>query len=70
MTNYPPTITYASIVRCETFQIALTLAALNGLELNAGEIENGYVTTPVTKKIRNKLGEEVWADAGKKAIIV
>ena len=70
MTNAPPTITYASVVVSETVQIALKLAALNGLEVNAGDIENAYVTTPVTKKIWTKLGEEFGADAGKKAIIV
>ena len=51
MKNVPPTITYDSVVGRETVQIALTLAALNGLEVNAGDVENDYVTAPVTKKI-------------------
>ena len=70
MTNSPPTITCASVVGRETDQIALTLAALNGLEVNSSDIENAYVTVPVTKKIWTKLGEEFGADARKKAIIV
>ena len=40
MKNTPPTITYARVVGRETFQIALTLAALNGLEVNADDIVN------------------------------
>ena len=70
MKNSPLTITYASVVGRETVIIALTLAALNGLEVNAGDIENAYVTALVNKKIWTKLGEEFGADAGKKAIIV
>ena len=70
MKNAPPTITYASIAGRETVRIALALAALNGLEVNAGEIENAYVNAPVTEKIRTKLGEEFGDDSGKKAIIV
>ena len=38
MTNTPPTITYASVVGLETVRIALTLASLNVLEVNAGDI--------------------------------
>ena len=34
------------------------------------DIENAYVTAPVTKTIWTKIGEEFGADAGKKAIIV
>ena len=70
MTNASPTITYYSVVGHKTVRISLTLAALNVLEVNAGDIENNYVTAPVTKKIWTKLGEEFGADAGKKAIIV
>ena len=70
MKNSPPTIAYTSIVGREAVQISLTLAALNGIKMNTGDIENAYVTAPVTKKIWTKLGEEFGADAGKKSIIV
>ena len=38
--------------------------------MNAGDIENSYVTALVTKKIWTKLGGEFRADSGKKVIIV
>ena len=50
MTNAFPTITYAIVVERETVQITLPLAVLNGLEVNAGDIEDAYVTAPVTQK--------------------
>ena len=70
ITNAPPTFTYDSVVGSKTVRIALTLAALNGLELNAGDTDNSYVTAPVTDKIWTKLGKYFGADASKKAIIV
>ena len=38
MTNSLPTTTYVIVVRHETVRIALALAALNGLEVNASDI--------------------------------
>ena len=38
--------------------------------MNAGDIENSYVTAPLTEKIWTKLGEEFGDNASKKAIIV
>jgi methanogenic corrinoid protein MtbC1 len=51
-------------------RIALTLAALNDLEVKAVEIENAYLTAPVTEKIWTTLGADFGADHGKKAVIV
>ncbi len=39
-TEAPATITYASIVSRETVRIALMLAALNDLQVNAGDVLN------------------------------
>jgi hypothetical protein len=50
--------------------IALTLAALNDLEVKTADIENAYLTAPVTEKIWCTLGPEFGADAGKRAIII
>ena len=70
MTEAPATITYASVVSRESVRIALTLAALNDLEVKTADIENAYLTAPVAEKIWCVLGPEFGADAGKRAIIV
>jgi hypothetical protein len=50
MTEAPATITYASVVSRESVRIALTLAALNGLEVKTADIENAYLTAPVNER--------------------
>ncbi len=70
MTEAPSTITYASVVSRESVRIALTLAALNDLEVKTADIENAYLTAPVAEKIWCVLGPEFGSDAGKRAIIV
>ena len=51
MTKAPATITYVSVVSHESVRIALTLTALNGLEVKTTDIENAYLTAPVNEKI-------------------
>ena len=68
-TEPPATLTYSSVVSRETVRIALTLAALNNLEVKAADVEGAYLTAPNTEKIWTKLGPEFGADAGKKAIV-
>ena len=51
MTEAPATITYASVVSRESVRIALTLDALNDLEVKAEDIQNAYLTAPVTERI-------------------
>ena len=70
MTKAPATITYASVVSHESVRIALTLAALNGLQVKTADIENAYLTAPVNKKIWCTLGPEFGSDAGKPTIVV
>ena len=70
LTEAPATVTFASVVSRETVRIALTLAALNDLEVKTADIENAYLTAPVSEKIWCKLGPEFGDDAGKTAIIV
>ena len=70
MTDVPPTITYSSVVGRETVCIALTLAALNDLEVKVADIMNAYVTAPTEEKIWTILGPEFGDDQGKKAVIV
>ena len=70
VTDVPPAITYSSVVARDTVRIALTLAALNDLEVKVADILNAYVTAPVQEKIWTVLGPEFGNDAGKKALIV
>jgi hypothetical protein len=69
-TEAPATITYASVVSRETVRIALMLAALNDLQVKAGDVLNAYITTPVKEKVWTILGPEFGNDSGKSAIIV
>ena len=69
-TTAPAAVTYASVVSRESVWITLTLAALHGLEVKVGDVENAYITAPVREKIWTILGPEHGAGADKKAIIV
>ena len=66
----PATETYAGVVSRETVRIALTLAALNDLEVKTCDIQNAFLTAPVSGKYWTTLGPEFGADQGKKAYIV
>jgi hypothetical protein len=63
-------MTYASVVSREYVRIAITLAALNDLDVKMADIENAYLTAPITEKVLNVLGPEFGNDAGKRALIV
>jgi hypothetical protein len=66
-TDTPYTITYASVVSRE---FALILAALNDLDVKMADIENAYLTAPITEKNWTVLDPEFGDDAGKRALIV
>ncbi len=51
MMDVPPTVTYASVVSHESVQIALTMAVLNALKVNAADVMNAYITAPNKEKI-------------------
>ena len=68
-TEPPATLTYASVVSRETVRIALTLAALNALEVKTSDIQNAYLTAPCAEKIYTVLGPEWDVDAGRTAIV-
>jgi hypothetical protein len=66
----PHAMTCASVVSRESVKIALTLAALNDLDVKMADIENAYLTTPITEKVWTVLGPEFGDYAGKSALIV
>jgi hypothetical protein len=69
-TDAPHVMTYASVVSRESARIAVTLAALNDLDVTMGDIENAYLTAPITEKVWTVLGPEFGDGAGKRALIV
>ena len=66
----PAVLTYSSVVSRDTVRIALTMAALNDLEVKASDVQNAYLTAPCEEKIWTILGPEFGEDEGKKALIV
>jgi hypothetical protein len=69
-TDSPHAMTYASVVSRESVRISLTLVALNDLNVKMAEIENDYLTAPITEKVWTVLGPEFGDDAGKRVLIV
>ncbi len=69
-TKAPATITYASVVSRETVRLALTVAALNDLEVKVGDVLNAYITAPVKENGWTVLGPEFGQDTGQSAIVV
>ena len=63
-------MTYASVVSRETVRLALTISALNALEVKCGDVLNAYITTPVEEKVWTTIGPEFGANSGKRALIV
>ena len=70
MVEAPKSLTFASVVSRESVRIALTLAALNGLEAKTSEIQNIYLTAPCSEKVHTTLGTEFGKNKDKTAIIV
>ena len=69
MTTVSAALTYTIAISGEIVRIALTPAALNGLQIKVGGVENAYITAPVREKTWIILEPE-HEEAGKKAIIV
>jgi hypothetical protein len=49
-------MTYSSVVSRESVRITLTLAALNDVDVNMADIENAYLTAPITEKVLTVIG--------------
>ena len=70
MTETPICMTYSSVVGRETVRIALTIVALNEIQVKAGDVMNAYVTAPCSKNIWTVLGKEFGTYQVNKAIIL
>jgi hypothetical protein len=69
-TDTPNAMAYTSVVTRESVKTALTQAALNDLDVKMADIENAYLTAPITEKVWAVFGPEFVDDAGKGALIV
>ena len=71
MTDPPASITYASVVSRDSVRIALTLAALNDLNVMTADLQNAYLNADCGEKIWTICGPEFGPELqGRKAIIV
>jgi hypothetical protein len=69
-TNTPAAMMYSSIVSRDSVKIGFMLAALNGLDVMAGDLENAYLNAPCVEKIWFKGGLECGSDQGKVCVVV
>ena len=69
-TEAPSSLTYSSVVSRDSVRIALTIAALNDLDVLGCDIQNAYISAPCREKIYTVAGREFGSDAGKVMIIV
>jgi len=69
-TEAPSSITYSSVVSRDSVRIGFMLAALNGLDVMACDLENAYLNAPCREKIWFVGGTECGEDSGKVLIIV
>jgi hypothetical protein len=69
-TDTPHAMNYASVVSRESVRVALTLDVLNDLDVKMADIENAYLTAPITEKVWTVLGPEFGDDAVKRGLIV
>ena len=70
MTTAEPSQSYSSIVSCNSIRIALTIAALNDLNIEVCNIQNAYSTAPMKEKRYIIAGSEFGSNTGKVILIV
>lgn len=68
-TEPPASITYASVVSRESVRIAFLVAALNGLDILAGDVQGAYLNAPCREKIYTVCGPEFGEFCGRIAVI-
>ena len=68
-TKVPASSTYSTVVSRDSIRICFMLAALNGLQLLAADIENAYLNAPCQEKHWVKAGPEFDKDEGKTYIV-
>ena len=70
LTSVPTSMTYSSVVSRDTVRIGFLLAALNGLDVLAGDIQNAFLSAPTKERIFFYAGEEWKADKDRVVVVV
>ena len=65
ITNRPSSMTYSSVVIRNSVRLASLIAALNYLDILAGDIQNAYLNAPTKYKVFFYAGDEWKYDHGK-----
>ena len=63
-TEAPATLAYSSVISRDSVRIILIIAALNGLQVMACDIQNAYLTDDCREKIWTRAGPEFGSEAG------
>lgn len=70
LTSVPTYMTYSSVVSRDTVRIGFLIAALNGLEVLAGDIQNAFLSAPTKEKIFFYSGDEWKSDKDRIVVVV
>ena len=65
----PPGMSYAGVVSRDSVRLGFLLAALNGLEILAGDVQNAFINAETPEKIFFYAGDEWGPDKGRVIII-
>ena len=68
-TKTPAAMTYSSVVSRDSVRIALTIAALNDLDILACDIQNAYLTADCRERVWIIAGPEFGSEAGNNMIV-
>ena len=68
-TEAPASMTYSSVVSRDSVRLGFLLAALNGVDMLACDLENAYLNAPCREKIWFEGGRECGEDQGKVLVV-
>ena len=70
LTSVPTSMTYSSVVSRDTVRIGFLIAALNNLDILAGDIQNAFLEAPTKEKIFFYAGDEWKSDKDKVVVVI
>ena len=70
LTEVPTSMTYSSVVSRDTVRIGFLMAALNDLDILAGDIQNAFLSAPTKERIFFYSGDEWGKDKDRVVVVV